>query len=94
MYINIYNETDANVSAITRKVREEMGDDDLCLVMANGLQYFDQEGTRGKEIVLRILFLVSATRTENCLMFRENFNLFRIFRNNLLCLILVFFFVG
>lgn len=47
-HIKIYSESEANVTYITTKVREEMGESDLIITMASGLQFFDQEGTRGE----------------------------------------------
>ena len=52
VHINIYNKSEACVSHIQERVREEMGDQSLLLVGSNGLMFFDQEATRGKLIKL------------------------------------------
>ena len=51
IFVNIYSEHQANIGYISQKVREEMGDDELILVGPNGLVYYDQEGTRGKQLI-------------------------------------------
>ncbi|XP_066926820.1 uncharacterized protein [Clytia hemisphaerica] len=48
VHVNLYSEEQANIPFILGKVNEEINDDyDLVLVGANGLSYYDQEGTRG-----------------------------------------------
>ena len=54
-YINIYSEVEATVTSLESEVREEMGEEDLVLVMANGLHYYDQEGTRGNSVTYKLI---------------------------------------
>ena len=55
VYINIYSEVEATVTSLESEVREEMGEEDLVLVMANGLRYYDQEGTRGNSVTYKLI---------------------------------------
>ena len=52
--MNIYSEVEAMVTSLESKVREDMGEEDLVLVMANGLCYYDQEGTRGNCLTYKL----------------------------------------
>ena len=52
--MNIYSEVEAMVTSLESKVREDMGEEDLVLVMANGLRYYDQEGTRGNCLTYKL----------------------------------------
>ena len=54
-YINIYSEVEATVTSLESKVREEMSEEDLVLVMGNGLHYYDQEGTRGNCVIYKLI---------------------------------------
>ena len=54
-HINIYSEVEATVTSLESKVREEMREEDLVLVMANGLRYYDQEGTRGNSVIYKLI---------------------------------------
>ena len=54
-YINTYREVEATVTSLESKVHEEMGEEDLVLVMANGLCYYDQEGTRGNSVTYKLI---------------------------------------
>ena len=47
VHINLYVEEEACITNIQLKVREEMADNKLVIVGANGLVIFDQEATRG-----------------------------------------------
>ena len=54
-HINIYSEVEATVTSLESKVREEMREEDLVLVMANGLRYYNQEGTRGNSVIYKLI---------------------------------------
>ena len=54
-YINIYSEVEATITSLESKVREEMGEEDILLVMANGLCHYDQEGTRGNSVMYKLI---------------------------------------
>lgn len=60
--INIYSETDACISYVQEKVREEMVDPSLTLVGTSGLKYHDNDGTKGnftfENIYLDMSFLL------------------------------------
>ena len=46
-HMNLYVEEEACITNIQLKVREEMADNKLVIVGANGLVILDQEATRG-----------------------------------------------
>ena len=54
VHIKIYNESEACVSHMQERVREEMGDQSLLLAGSNGLMLFGQEATRGK--LIKVLY--------------------------------------
>ena len=58
VHINLYVEEEACITNIQLKVREEMADNKLVIVGANGLVIFDQEGTRGnpKPIIFELVY--------------------------------------
>ena len=52
IHVPIYSEVEATVEYILQHVKSHLVTNDIVLVHANGLQYRDDEGTRGKDIKL------------------------------------------
>ena len=55
VHISIYSEVEATVTSVESNVREEMREEDLVLVMANGLRYYDRGGTRDNSVIYKLI---------------------------------------